>query len=210
MYRLFTIVVVLAFFVLGLAQISLAAEMFRVRGGIDADFKDKAGNVWFAGQKEYKKDTLGGWVGTKPQTAAGGKVVNNKTGYDDALFLSVSWQANPGTVKWDVNTGKGTFKVVYLVGEHWSPKNRGFDIIIEGKTAKEAYVTPGQDEVDLLTFEGVTVSDEVMSFEFKGNPKTAKGDLNPMFSALEITQLSAVAVEPKSKLTTTWGDIKKR
>jgi hypothetical protein len=183
-----------------------AADVWRVRGGIVEDFKDKDGNVWFAGQKKYEANTVGGWVEQLPQTAAGGLVANNKSKFDNTLFISVSWQAFPGTVKWDVNTGSGTFKVTYLVGEHWSPKNRGYDIIIEDKIVKEKYVTPGMNEVDILTFDKVEVKDKVMNFWFKGNPATGKGDLNAMFSALLIER--AAAVEPGGKLTTSWANMK--
>ena len=78
----------------------------------------------------------------------------------------------PDVVKMDLNTGKGTFTVTYLVGEHWSPNNRGFDIIIEDEIVEEEYVTPGKDEIDIKRYEGIEVKDKVMSFEFAGNPKT--------------------------------------
>lgn len=45
-----------------------------------------------------------------------------------------------------------------------------------------------------------------MSLEFAGNPKTGAGDLNAMFSGIEV--IPALAVEPQQKLTTTWGALK--
>jgi hypothetical protein len=47
-----------------------------------------------------------------------------------------------------------------------------------------------------------------MNFDFAGNPETGKGDLNAMFSGLEIVT-SKYSVEPNDdKLTATWGKIK--
>jgi hypothetical protein len=106
----------------------------------------------------------------------------------------------------ELKTGKGMFTVTYLVGEHWSPKNRGFDIIIEDEIVEEEYVTPGQNEIDIKRYEGIEVKDKVMSFEFAGNPKTGAGDLNAMFSGIEV--IPALAVDPKQKLATTWGALK--
>lgn len=42
-----------------------------------------------------------------------------------------------------------------------------------------------------------------MSLVFAGNAKTDKGDLNATFSGIE-------SVDPKEKLTTTWGDLKEQ
>ena len=47
-----------------------------------------------------------------------------------------------------------------------------------------------------------------MSFNFAGNAETGAGDLNAMFSALEIIQATDVAVKPGDKLTSTWAAIK--
>ena len=181
----------------------------RIRGGAREEYKDKKGNIWYPAQKAYSRDDWGGWVGQLPNTTIdqGAKnVVGNKTEYDDEIFWAVSWQNNPGTVNIDVNTGNGTFTVIYLVGEHWSPNNRGFDIIIEDKIVKEEYVTPGGGEIDVFTFEDIQISDKVMNFVFKGNPKTGKGDLNPMFSGLVIDK--AAPVDSSGKLATTWGQIR--
>lgn len=106
----------------------------------------------------------------------------------------------------DLNTGKGTFTVTYLVGEHWSPNNRGFDIIIEDEIVEEEYVTPGNHEIDIKRYEGIEVKDDVMNLEFAGNPATGAGDLNAMFSGIEV--IPALAVDPKQKVTTTWGALK--
>ena len=65
-------------------------------------------------------------------------------GYDVELFYAVSWAQFPDTVKYQFKTGDGTFDVTYLVGEHWSPNNRGFDIFIEEDNVEPLYVTPGQ------------------------------------------------------------------
>ena len=117
-----------------------------------------------------------------------------KKGYDKELFYAVSWAQFPDVVKVDLKTGKGMFTVTYLVGEHWSPNNRGFDIIIEDEIVEEEYVTPGNNEIDIIRYEGIEVKDKIMSLEFAGNPKTGAGDLNAMFSGIE--------------LTTTWGALK--
>ena len=72
---------------------------------------------------------------------------------------------------------------------------------------EELYVTPGRSEIDIMTYEGIEVKDGELDFECIGNPKTGKGDLNPMFSALEIVP-SKLAVDAQKKLTTFWGYIK--
>lgn len=182
----------------------------RIRGGAREEYEDSNGNIWYPAQKAYSDDDWGGYVGNLPNTTIdqGPKnVVGNNTEYDDEIFWAVSWQNHPGTVNIDVNTGNGTFTVVYLVGEHWSPNNRGFDIIIEDEVVKEGYVTPGQDEIDVFTFEEVKVEDKVMSFVFQGNPDTGAGDLNPMFSGLVINAPEAV-ISSEDKLPSIWGSIK--
>ena len=70
------------------------------------------------------------------------------------------------------------------------------------------YVTPGKDEIDIKTYEGIEVTDETLDFNFAGNAETGKGDLNAMFSALEAVESAATPVDPKAKLTTTWGALK--
>ena len=127
-------------------------------------------------------------------------------GYDNEIFYAVSWAAFPNTVKMELKTGKGMFDVTYLVGEHWSPNNRGYDIIIEDEIVEEEYVTPGNNEIDIKRYPGIEVKDETMSLEFAGNPKTGKGDLNAMFSGIEV--IPALAVDPQQKVTTTWGALK--
>ena len=188
------------------------AEEIRVWGGKVEDFKDSDGRVWHGGQNE-KKD-WGGWIEKLPRVAEVRNLTKDaeklakKEGYDTDLFYAVSWAAFPDTVKMDLNTGKGIFNVTYLVGEHWSPNNRGFDIIIEDEIVEEEYVTPGKDEIDIKRYEGIEVKDKVMSLEFAGNPKTGAGDLNAMFSGIEV--IPALAVDPKQKLATTWGMLKSK
>ena len=105
-----------------------------------------------------------------------------------------------------LKTGNGVFDVTYLVGEHWSPKNRGFDIFIEGKNIVPLYVTPGKDEIGIKTFKNISVTDGLLNFNFSGNKETGKGDLNAMFSGLEVIPVGqGTAVDPKSRLTSTWG-----
>ena len=187
-----------------------SAEEIRVWGGKVEDFKDSDGRVWHGGQNEKK--AWGGWIEKLPRTAEVQNLTKDaeklakKEGYDKELFYAVSWAAFPDVVKMDLNTGKGTFNVTYLVGEHWSPKNRGFDIIIEDEIVEEEYVTPGKDEIDIKRYEGIEVKDKVMSLEFAGNPKTGAGDLNAMFSGIEV--IPALAVDPKQKVTMTWGALK--
>lgn len=186
------------------------AKEIRVWGGKAADFKDSDGRVWHGGQNE-KKD-WGGWIEKLPRVAEVRNLTKDaeklakKEGYDTELFYAVSWAQFPDVVKMDLNTGKGLFNVTYLVGEHWSPNNRGFDIIIEDEIVEEEYVTPGKDEIDIKRYEGIEVKDKVMSLEFAGNPDTGKGDLNAMFSGIEV--VPALAVDPKQKVTTTWGMLK--
>lgn len=189
-----------------------SAEEIRVWGGKVEDFKDSDGRVWHGGQNEKK--AWGGWIEKLPRTAEVQNLTKDaeklakKEGYDKELFYAVSWAAFPDVVKMDLNTGKGTFNVTYLVGEHWSPNNRGFDIIIEDEIVEEEYVTPGKDEIDIKRYEGIEVKDKVMSLEFAGNPKTGAGDLNAMFSGIEV--IPALAVDPKQKLATTWGMLKSK
>ena len=189
----------------------LTAEEIRVRGGKADAFTDSQGRVW-NGAQQADQD-WGGWIDVEPRTAEVATLTDAaqaqaaEAGYDVELFYSVSWAQFPDVVKMDLNTGDGTFTVTYLVGEHWSPKNRGFDIIIEGEIVEELYVTPGQDEIDIKRYEGIEVDDDVMSFEFAGNPETGAGDLNAMFSGIEV--VPALAVDPKQKLATTWGTLKR-
>ena len=206
----FFIVLLAVFVAVTIVHDASPAEEIRVWGGKLEDFKDSDGRVWHGGQNE-KKD-WGGWIEKLPRIAE----VQNLTkdaeklakaeGYDKELFYAVSWAQFPDVVKMDLNTGKGTFNVTYLVGEHWSPNNRGFDILIEDEIVEEEYVTPGKDEIDIKRYEGIVVKDKVMSLEFAGNPKTGAGDLNAMFSGIEV--IPALAVDPQQKLTTTWGALK--
>ncbi|MDE0469438.1 MAG: hypothetical protein OYL97_20495 [Candidatus Poribacteria bacterium] len=187
-----------------------SAEEIRVWGGKAQDFKDSDGRIWHGGQNEKK--AWGGWIEKLPRTAEVVQLTKDAEklakaeGYDKELFYAVSWAQFPDVVKMELNTGKGMFNVTYLVGEHWSPKNRGFDIIIEDEIVEEEYVTPGHHEIDIKRYEGIEVKDKVMSFEFAGNPKTGAGDLNAMFSGIEV--VPALAVDPKQKVTTTWGALK--
>jgi len=213
---LLVLCVLVAFFATLLLPGNFVADEIRIRGGKTDDFTDSKGRVWFGAQKEYKKDDWGGWVEKAPLTAEvatltdAAKTKAKDAGYDEELFYAVSWAAFPDTVKFDINTGNGAFDVTYLVGEHWSPNNRGFDIFIEGENVLPLYVTPGSNEIDIKTFEGIEVSDDVMNFDFAGNAETGKGDLNAMFSALEIIQKPGTAVQPGGKLASTWASIKAR
>lgn len=190
---------------------AIPAEEFRVIGGVANDYKDADGRIWYSGQKE--KQDWGGWITKLPRTAVVAKLTNDakklakQEGYDEVIFHAVSWAAFPDIVEVDLNTGKGFFDVTYLVGEHWSPNNRGFDIIIEDVEVEPLYVTPGRDEIDIKRYEGIEVKDQVMSLVFAGNAKTGKGDLNAMFSGIEVVP-SKFNVDPKQKLTTTWGSLK--
>ena len=207
---LFLIALLTAFVAVTVIHDVSLAEEIRVWGGKLDDFKDSDGRVWHGGQNEKK--AWGGWVEKLPRTAEvvaltkDAEKLAKAEGYDKELFYAVSWAQFPDVVKMDLNTGKGTFTVTYLVGEHWSPNNRGFDIIIEDEIVEEEYVTPGQNEIDIIRYEGIEVKDKVMSFEFAGNPKTGAGDLNAMFSGIEV--IPALAVDPKQKLATTWGALK--
>ncbi|MDE0637977.1 MAG: hypothetical protein OXI43_19225 [Candidatus Poribacteria bacterium] len=209
--KLFLILLCTAF-VAGLVLDGMPAkEEIRVIGGVANDFTDSKGRIWYGGQKE--KQDWGGWIEKLPRTAvvanltADAKKLAKQEGYDEVIFHAVSWAQFPDVVKVDLNTGKGLFDVTYLVGEHWSPNNRGFDIIIEDEIVEPLYVTPGKDEIDIKRYEGIEVKDKVMSLVFAGNRDTGKGDLNAMFSGIEVVP-SQLAVDPKQKLTTTWGALK--
>lgn len=211
MQRMLLSLILLATFVVAvIVHDAVPAEEIRVWGGKLEDFKDSDGRIWHGGQNEKK--AWGGWIEKLPRTAEVVQLTKDaeklakQEGYDKELFYAVSWAQFPDTVKMDLNTGKGTFNVTYLVGEHWSPNNRGFDIIIEDEIVEEEYVTPGNNEIDIKRYEGIVVKDKVMSLEFAGNPKTGAGDLNAMFSGIEV--IPALAVEPQQKLTTTWGALK--
>ena len=207
---LLTIVLLAVFAVITIAYNTNAAEEIRVWGGKLDDFKDSKGRIWHGGQNE--KEAWGGWIEKLPQTAEvqvltkDAEKLAKAEGYDNELFYAVSWAAFPDIVEMDLNTGKGTFNVTYLVGEHWSPNNRGYDIIIEDEVVEPLYVTPGANEIDIKRYEGIEVKDKVMSLVFAGNPKTGKGDLNAMFSGIEV--IPALAVDPQQKLATTWGALK--
>ncbi len=208
--NLFSVVLLIVFVALTIVYDAQPAEEIRVWGGKLEDFKDSDGRIWRGGQNEKKE--WGGWVEKLPRVAE----VQNLTkeaekfaeaeGYDKELFYAVSWAQFPDVVKMELNTGKGMFNVTYLVGEHWSPNNRGFDIIIEDEIVEEEYVTPGQNEIDIIRYEGIEVKDKVMRFEFAGNPKTGAIDLNAMFSGIEVIPI--LPVDPKQKLATTWGALK--
>ncbi|MBM3234783.1 hypothetical protein FJZ31_00615 [Candidatus Poribacteria bacterium] len=213
--KYFLISIILLFTLVCIEQQAMSKKVeIRVRGGRADEFKDSKGRVWYPGQKKYSKDDWGGWIENLPQTAEVAALTDNAkkmakdAGYDEPLFYAVSWAAFPLTVKHDINTGNGIFDVTYLVGEHWSPNNRGYDIFIEGENVLPLYVTPGNNEIDIKKFEGIEVKDSVMNFHFAGNAKTGKGDLNAMFSGLEIVT-GKYSVEPNdNKLTATWGKIK--
>ena len=208
--NLFLIVLLTAFVAVTIVYDVQSAEEIRVWGGKVDDFKDSKGRIWHGGQNE--KEAWGGWIDLQPRIAEVQNLTKDaqklakKEGYDEEIFYTVSWAKFPDVVKMDLKTGKGTFNVTYLVGEHWSPNNRGYDIIIEDEIVEEQYVTPGKDEIDIKRYEGIEVKDKVMSLEFAGNPKTGKGDLNAMFSGIEV--IPALPVDPKQKLATTWGALK--
>ena len=207
---LFLLVILAVFVAVSIVHDAQPAEEIRVWGGKVDDFKDSKGRIWHGGQNE-KKD-WGGWVDLLPLVAEvqaltkDAEKLAKAEGYDNEIFYAVSWAAFPNTVKMELKTGKGMFDVTYLVGEHWSPNNRGFDIIIEDEIVEEEYVTPGNNEIDIKRYPGIEVKDETMSLEFAGNPKTGKGDLNAMFSGIEV--IPALAVDPQQKVTTTWGALK--
>ncbi len=207
---LFLVVLIAVYVAVTITHDASSAEEIRVWGGKLEDFKDSDGRIWHGGQNE--KEAWGGWVEKLPRIAEvvaltkDAEKLAKAEGYDQELFYAVSWAQFPDTVKMDLNTGKGMFTVTYLVGEHWSPNNRGFDIIIEDEIVEEEYVTPGNNEIDIIRYEGIEVKDKVMSLEFAGNPKTGAGDLNAMFSGIEV--IPALAVDPKQKLATTWGVLK--
>ena len=210
--KLFTLLTLMIVFAAVSVPVVLAQDAFRVKGGTADDFTDSQGRVWNGAQQEDQG--WGGWIEKEPRTAevlnltADAQAQAEEAGYDVELFYAVSWAQFPDTVKYQFKTGDGTFDVTYLVGEHWSPNNRGFDIIIEGEVVEALYVTPGQDEIDIKTYAGIEVSDGTLDFDFAGNAETGAGDLNAMFSALEVLPAVSTAVDAKAKLATTWGALK--
>lgn len=190
----------------------LSAEEYRVRGGKVDDFTDSKGRVWRGAQQADQ--AWGGWIEAAPRTAEVANLTDEakaqaqEAGYDIELFYAVSWAQYPATVKYQFKTGNGSFDVTYLVGEHWSPNNRGFDIIIEDEIVEPLYVTPGKDEIDIKKYEAIEVTDGTLDFNFAGNPETGASDRNAMFSALEAVPSVSTAVDAKAKLTTTWGALK--
>ena len=190
----------------------LSAEEYRVWGGKTDDYADSQGRVWRGAQQTDQ--AWGGWIEAAPRTAEVRELTTDaiaqaeEAGYDAELFYAVSWAQFPATVKYQFKTGNGAFDVTYLVGEHWSPNNRGFDIIIEDEIVEPLYVTPGRHEIDIKKYEAIEVTDGTLDFDFAGNGETGAGDLNAMFSALEAVEAVGTAVDPKSKLTTTWGSLK--
>ena len=212
MIRLGSILTVVVFLTVLTMPTLLPAEEFRVWGGKTDDFTDSQGRVWNGAQLEDQ--TWGGWIEKLPRTAevqtltADAQAQAEAAGYDVELFYAVSWAQFPDTVKYQFKTGDGVFDVTYLVGEHWSPNNRGFDIFIEEENVEPLYVTPGKDEIDIKNYPGIEVSDGALDLHFAGNADTGAGDLNAMFSALEVVPSVSTDVDPKAKLATTWGALK--
>ncbi len=210
--RLFSVLTMVAFLAMLALPTLLPAEEFRVWGGKTDDFTDSQGRVWRGAQQADQ--SWGGWIEKEPRVAevktltADAQAQAKDAGYDVDLFYAVSWAQFPDTVKYQFKTGNGTFDVTYLVGEHWSPNNRGFDIFIEEENVEPLYVTPGKDEIDIKTYPGIEVSDGTLDLNLAGNGETGAGDLNAMFSALEVVPALSTDVDPKQKLTTTWGALK--
>ena len=210
--RLLSVLTIVVFLGVLAVPALLSAEEFRVWGGKTDDFTDSQGRVWNGAQQENQ--AWGGWIEKLPRTAevqtltADAQAQAEAAGYDVELFYAVSWAQFPDTVKYQFKTGDGVFDVTYLVGEHWSPNNRGFDIFIEEENVEPLYVTPGSNEIDIKTYSGIEVSDGTLDFNFAGNAETGAGDLNAMFSALEVVPSVSTAVDPKAKLATTWGALK--
>ncbi len=210
--RLLGVLTIVAFMGILAVPALLAAEEFRVWGGKTDDFTDSQGRVWNGAQQTDQ--AWGGWTELEPRVAevatltADAQAQAKDAGYDVELFYAVSWARFPDTVKYQFKTGDGVFDVTYLVGEHWSPNNRGFDIFIEEDNVEPLYVTPGKDEIDIKMYSGIEVSDGTLDLHFAGNAETGAGDLNAMFSALEVVPAVGTAVDPKAKLTTTWGALK--
>lgn len=210
--KLFTVLMLTLFLAVVAMPPLLTAEEFRVKGGTADDYTDSKGRVWNGAQQEDQ--AWGGWIEKLPRTAevktltADAQAQAEAAGYDVELFYAVSWAQFPDTVKYQFKTGDGVFDVTYLVGEHWSPNNRGFDIFIEEENVEPLYVTPGKDEIDIKTYEAIEVSDGTLDLHFAGNAETGAGDLNAMFSALEVVPAVSTAVDAKGKLTTTWGALK--
>ncbi len=208
-FSVLTIVLLLSVFAL---PTLLAAEEFRVWGGKTDDFTDSQGRVWKGAQQADQ--SWGGWTEKEPRVAEVKELTDDaqaqaeEAGYDVDLFYAVSWAQFPDTVKYQFKTGDGTFDVTYLVGEHWSPENRGFDIFIEEENVEPLYVTPGRHEIDIKIYSGIEVSDGTLDLNLAGNADTGAGDLNAMFSALEVVPAVSTAVDPKQKVTTTWGALK--
>lgn len=221
MRKIFFLLTGILFMVCSVSVLAKTTEkpVIRVIGGKADDYKDSQGRIWFGGLQKFNikdDDSWGGWIGTEPQTAEvknltdAAKAQADKAGYDHAIFHTVSWAKYPDTVQMGLRTGNGVFDVTYLVGEHWSPDNRGFDIFIEDENVAPLYVAPGADEIDIKIFKNVSVTDGVLNLNFAGNEETGKGDLNATFSGIEVIPVGkGTAVNPKAKLASVWAEIKK-
>ncbi len=183
--------------------------VLRVIGGESQDYVDEDGNTWLDGDLQaYDENGWGGYLGDAPPSTTAGQandVVDNETEYDDFLFKNVVHGLNERTYGFNLESGEYT--VTFLFSEHWSA-TRGFSVKIDGEYVLENYVTVGPDHTPVVErIEGVSVAGDYMEIYWESAPDTGAGDLNPIFSAIEIIQVRT-PVNSISKLATTWGRVK--
>ena len=182
--------------------------VLRIIGGESRDYQDEDGNLWLDGDLQaYNEEGWGGYLGGPPATTVGGAnpVVENETGYDDLLFVNCTHSLNGKTYKFNLENGE--YIVNFLFCEHWAAE-RGFSIKIQGEYVLENYTLTGPDHVAVVErVEGVQVTEGFMDIYWESAPETGAADQNPIFSAIEILQVT-MPVKPISKLSATWGSIK--
>jgi hypothetical protein len=195
---------------LTMVQKAAADEVvIRVIGGESKDYKDKDGNVWFDGDKQaYDKNGWGGYLGGNPPSTTVGQnnaVAKNETRYDDFLFKNCTHGLNGRTYRFNLKNGE--YIVNFLFCEHWASK-RGFSIKINGNYVLENYTLQGPDHTAIVEqVEGIKVTQGYIDIYWESAPATGAPDQNPIFSAIEIVQVTT-PVNPLLKLSTTWGWIK--
>lgn len=196
--------------IVGTAAVAQEEVVARVICGEPEDYEDKNGNVWVTADHEYSEDSWGGYrKGTpKPNSTFGQNkvVVGNETEYDDFLFKNATWSSDNTPLLYDLNVSNGVYDINFLFDDHWTGAARVMDIIIEDELILNDYIISEQTGIVLVeTVSGVEVKDGVLSIDLVPTPGC--GDPCATVNAFEVVG-GPSAVEPSSKLSTTWGIIK--
>lgn len=186
-----------------------ADDVIRVLGGESKDYKDQDGNTWLDGDKQaYDENGWGGYLGGNPPSTTVGQnnaVAENETGYDDFLFKNCTHGLNGRTYRFNLKTGE--YIVNFLFCEHWAGK-RGFSIKIDKAYVLENYTLTGPDHTAIVErIDSIKVTKGYIDIYWESAPATGAADQNPIFSAIEIVRVTT-PVNPLSKLSTTWANIK--